>query len=93
MQEILAQAQKKRIGYINYLMRMKFINKLSTELVLVKTKTNENKKWEENFETVHYITGKGQHQNMLEGENLKHNKKILNKIIAKEDILAAIFQE
>lgn len=93
MQEILAQAQKKRIGYINYLMRMKFINKLSTELVLVKTKTNGNKKWEENFETVHYITGKGQHQNMLEGENLKHNKKILNKIIAKEDILAAIFQE
>ncbi|WP_281322352.1 non-ribosomal peptide synthetase [Flavobacterium aestivum] len=93
MQEIVAQAKEKKIGYINYLMHMKYTNKLPTELVLVKTENNENKQWEENFETVSYITGKGEHQNMLEGNNLKHNKKILNKIIAKEDILTAIFQE
>ncbi|TCN55434.1 amino acid adenylation domain-containing protein [Flavobacterium circumlabens] len=93
MQEILAQAKEKRIAYIKYLMSVKYANKLSTELVLVKTENNEDKKWEENFETVHYITGKGAHQNMLEGNNLKHNKKILHKIITKEDILTSIFQD
>ncbi|RUT69553.1 amino acid adenylation domain-containing protein [Flavobacterium cupreum] len=93
MQELLAQAKEKRIGYINYLMRLNYERKLPSELVLVKTENNNDKNWEENFETVHYITGKGEHQNMLEGSNLNHNKKILNKIIAKEDILTAIFQE
>jgi thioesterase domain-containing protein len=93
MQEILAQAKEKRIAYINYLMHMKYTSKLPTELVLVKTESNDDEKWEVNFKTVSYITGKGEHQNMLEGNNLKHNKKILNKIIAKKDILTAIFQE
>ncbi|MRX40046.1 amino acid adenylation domain-containing protein [Flavobacterium sp. LC2016-23] len=93
MQEILAQAKEKRIAYINYLMSLKYTHALSTELVLVKTQNNEDKNWEANFEAVRYITGKGQHQNMLEGDHLKHNKKILNKIIAKEDILTAIFQD
>ncbi len=93
MQEILAQAKEKRIAYINYLKNLKYTNKLPAELVLVKAENNDDKKWEENFETISYIIGKGEHQNMLEGNNLKHNKKILNKIIAKEDIYTAIFQE
>ncbi|TEB40455.1 hypothetical protein D0809_30520, partial [Flavobacterium circumlabens] len=67
MQELLAQAKEKRIGYINYLMRLNYERKLPSELVLVKTENNNDKNWEENFETVHYITGKGEHQNMLEG--------------------------
>ncbi|WP_136668992.1 non-ribosomal peptide synthetase, partial [Flavobacterium sp. H122] len=78
MKNIIEKTRIKQLNYIEHLKKTSYNQKLPTELIQIYSKTNENKEsFEDLFETVIYIEGTGAHHSMLEGANLKANKKLL----------------
>ncbi|OXA89994.1 non-ribosomal peptide synthetase [Flavobacterium hercynium] len=81
MKEILIKAEEKLMSYINYLKTVEYKQKLNVNLELVKVSDAPHERWEEFFENVIYTEGQGEHYQMLKDDNLKYNKKVLNKML------------